>query len=484
MATISTQNPARPKPRLPLLRVIEMNLGFFGVQFSFGLQQANMVPIYSWLGASEAHLPILQLAGPMTGLLIQPLIGALSDRTSSRLGRRTPYLLLGAVLCSLALFFMPRSSGILMAASLLWLLDASNNITMEPYRAYVSDRLDPSQHDIGYLSQSAFTGLAQFLAFLSPSILIYWLGFDGDAVDAHRIPRITHIAFLVGAVLSISTVVWSVFRVPEPPLSAGQRAYPANSLPPAPAPSTHPLREIARAILEMPRAMRQMAWMSLFQWYGFAIYWSYAALSIGRSVYLTVDKTGPAFREAVLTAQQLGAFYNLAGFGAAFAMVPLTRRLGPGQVHLFSLAAAGCAMLALPHIGPGADPSPRLFAALAMPDLGRHLALLLPALGLGLGWASIMGNPYVILAGSIPPERTGVYMGIFNMMIVIPMLLAATTFGLLYTTLLHGDSRNAISFAGALLLCAAVSMLWVKNPPRATREPAPFDKPPLDKATP
>jgi maltose/moltooligosaccharide transporter len=473
-STAAPPIPAKSKPRLSLLRVIEMNLGFLGLQFSFGLQQANMVPIYSWLGANEAHLPILQLAGPMTGLLIQPLIGALSDRTSSRLGRRTPYFLLGAVLCSFALFFMPRSGSILMAASLLWLLDAGNNITMEPYRAYVSDRLDASQHEIGFLTQSAFTGLAQFLAFLSPSILVYWLGFDPNAVDAHHIPQITHIAFLVGAVLSISTILWSVIRVRELPLSPDEHARIAA----APSSPAATLREIGRAIIEMPRAMRQMAWMSLFQWYGFSIYWSYGALSISRSVYLTANKTSPAFREAVLTTQQLGAFYNLVGFGAAFAMVPLTRRLGPKQLHLFCLTLAGCAMLALPHIGPATGASPRFFAALAMPELGRHLLLLLPAVGLGLGWASIMGNPYVILAGSIPPERTGVYMGIFNMMIVIPMLLNAATFGLLYTTVLHGDSRNAISFAGLLLLCAAVTMIWVRNPPRGTHPENPFPEEP------
>jgi maltose/moltooligosaccharide transporter len=212
------------KPRLSLLRIIEMNLGFLGLQFSFGLQQGNMIPIYSWLGADEATLPVLQLAGPMTGLLIQPLIGALSDRTLTRIGRRTPYFLIGAIMCSLGLFAMPHSTSILMAASLLWLLDAGNNVTMEPYRAYVSDRLNPDQHAIGFLSQSAFTGLAQCLAFLTPSILVYWLGFDRNAVDAHNIPTITHVSFLIGAVMSISTILWSVLRVPELPVSPEEQA--------------------------------------------------------------------------------------------------------------------------------------------------------------------------------------------------------------------------------------------------------------------
>jgi maltose/moltooligosaccharide transporter len=448
------------KPHLSLMRIVEMNLGFLGLQFSFGLQQGNMVPIYSWLGADEAKLPILQLAGPMTGLLIQPLIGALSDRTDSRFGRRTPYFLIGAVMCSMGLFAMPFSATLLMAASLLWLLDAGNNTTMEPYRAYVSDRLNPDQHEIGFLSQSAFTGLAQCLAFLTPSILVYWFGFDRNAVDSHHIPTITHISFLIGAVLSISTIVWSVLRVPELPMAADDRARIAA----APRSIGATLAEIWDAIVTMPRAMRQMAWMSLFQWYAFSVYWSYAALSIGRSVYQTADKTSAGFRDAVLTTQQLGAFYNLVGFAAAFAMVPVARKLGAARVHMACLALCGVCLLYLPLVGPTAGIAPAGFALLAMPELGRHLGLLIPALGLGLGWASIMGNPYVILAGSIPRERTGVYMGIFNMMIVIPMLINGLTFGWIYHGPLGGDPGRAMGFAGVLLICAAITMIWVKNP--------------------
>jgi len=460
-ASLSSQ--AR-KPHLSLMRIVEMNLGFLGLQFSFGLQQGNMVPIYSWLGADESSLPILQLAGPMTGLLIQPLVGAISDRTDSRFGRRTPFFLIGALMCSLGLLLMPHSSSLLMAASLLWLLDAGNNTTMEPYRAYVSDRLNADQHEIGFLSQSAFTGLAQCLAFLSPSILVYWFGVDRNAVDAHNIPQITHISFLIGALLSISTIVWSVLRVPELPTTQEEKLRIAA----APRSTGATLGEIGRAIVEMPKAMRQMAWMSLFQWYAFSIYWSYAALSIGRSIYGTSDKASPAFRDAVLTAQQLGAFYNLIGFIAAFAMVPISRRLGASKVHMACLAVCGVVLFYLPGIGASAGAAPAGFQALAMPELGRNLALLIPALGLGFGWASIMGNPYVILAGSIPPERTGVYMGIFNMMIVIPMLINGVTFGWIYRHLLGSDPRHAIAFAGGLLICAAITMLWVKDPIKET----------------
>lgn len=422
------------KPHLPLWRILEMNLGFLGLQFSFGLQQGNMAPIYSYLGASEASLPLLQLAGPMTGLLVQPIIGAMSDRTDSRWGRRTPYFLTGAVLCALGLFFMPLSSSILMAVSMLWILDAGNNITMEPYRAYVSDRLDPKQHGLGFLTQSAFTGLAQMLAFLTPSLLV-WAGMNRDWVDSHNIPYTARVAFMVGAALSFGTILWSVLRVPELPLTPAERAHIAAQ----PKSVVATLREIWDAILHMPIAMRKLALMSLFQWYAMMAYWTYVILAVARSVYGTGDSTSSGFREAVLTNGELAAFYNAVAFVAAFAMVPVARRIGAARLHALCLVCAGIGMLWLPHVAAKAW----LFA---------------PAIGLGLGWASMMGNPYVILAGSIPPERTGVYMGIFNMMIVIPMLLFTVTVPIFYGSLLGGDARNVLSLCGVLMFLAALAV--------------------------
>jgi maltose/moltooligosaccharide transporter len=428
------------KPHLPLWRIAEMNLGFLGLQFSFGLQQGNMGPIYSYLGADEASLPLLQLAGPLTGLLVQPIIGAMSDRTASKWGRRTPYFILGAIMCSLGLFFMPLSSSILMAVSLLWILDAGNNITMEPYRAYVSDRLNPDQRQFGFLSQSAFTGLAQMLAFLSPSIMINLLGFDVNAVDAHNIPETTKVAFTIGAVLSISTILWSVFRVRELPLTADELAYIKSK----PLTVSGTLLEIWDAIVTMPRVMRKLALMSLFQWYGMAAYWGYIIYSIGRSVYGTSEAVSEGFRMAVVTNGEIGGFYNGIAFIAAFAMVPFTKRFGPEIMHACCLTLGGIGMLFMPHISDKA-------------------LLFIPAIGIGLAWASIMGNPFVILSGAIPPERTGVYMGIFNMMIVIPMLLIAATLPFYYEPLMGGDPRHVITMAGIMLVIAAVCVLWVRE---------------------
>lgn len=438
------------RPHLSLPRILEMNLGFLGLQFSFGLQQGNMAPIYSYLGANESQLPLLQLAGPMTGLLIQPVIGAWSDRTDSKWGRRTPFFLVGAVLCAAGLFTMPLSSSILMAVSLLWLLDAGNNITMEPYRAYVSDRLNPNQRQTGFLSQSAFTGLAQMLAFLTPSLLVAF-GMDKDWVDPHGIPYTVRVVFTVGAVLSLSTILWSVLRVPELPLTTAERAHIVAQ----PKGALATLTEIGSAIRDMPTAMRKLGLMSLFQWFGMSGYWTYAVYSISRTVYGTADAHSSDFHSAVLTNGEVAAFYNAISFVTAFAMVPLVRRMGPGPLHALCLACGGIGMMMLPHITDKA-------------------LLFVPAIGIGLAWGSIMGNPYAILSNSIPQARTGVYMGIFNMMIVIPMLFFAVIMSRLdlgfvsigfdaYKLALGNDPRNMLQLCGVCLILAAVSVMWVRE---------------------
>ena len=434
------------KPGLSIWQIINMNVGFFGIQFSFGLQQSNMSPIYKYLGANEATLPLLWLAGPLTGLLVQPIIGAMSDRTVSRWGRRTPYFMIGAILCSLGLLAMPLSPTLWFAAGLLWILDAANNVTMEPYRAYVSDRLNRNQQPLGFLTQSAFTGLAQTLAYLMPSILI-GMGMNRDAVGDNHIPQATMAAFVMGAVFSLLTVWWSVRKVPELALSAEviqeMRARPTGGV--------ATLREIWLAVKEMPSTMRRLWWMKLFQWYAMMCYWIYIVPSLAKTIFHTSDATTAGFREAGLLNGQIGGFYNFVAFLSAFAMVPFTRRFGPKAVHAVCLTLAAAGMWVLP-------------------DITNKWLLFVPMVGIGLAWASIMGNPYILLAGCIPPERAGVYMGIFNMFIVIPMLIQMLTLPLYYDTLLGGNPDNVIRLAGVLLLCAAAAVLMVdtKNTTSAT----------------
>lgn len=431
---------AGPRPQLSVAQILQMNLGFLGLQFSFGLQQANMSPIWGYLGAEEKNFAWLGIAGPLTGLIVQPIIGSLSDRTASRWGRRTPYFLAGAVMCALGLFLMPLSASVLMAFSLLFLLDVGNNVTMEPYRAYVNDRLEADQRGFGFLSQSAFTGLAQCLAYLSPTLLVTWFGLSKDATAGGGIPTFTLVSFWIGAVLSLGTILWSITRVPELKLPDAERARLA-ALPKNPAAT---LGEIVSAMREMPKAMKAMAWMSLLQWYAMSSYWGYVTNSISRSVYGTADASTAAYRDAVLTNGQIGAFFNLIAFVSALAMAPMARRVGAGRLHAFCLTLSGFAMLAMPLIG--------------MKEL-----LFVAAIGIGLGWGSIMGNPYIILADTIPPERTGVYMGIFNMFICVPMLVFAGTMTFAYEPLLGGDARNVLRVSGVCMLLAAIAVWRIKE---------------------
>jgi len=430
-----------PKPRLSFLQILNMNFGFFGIQYSFGLQQSNMSPIYKYLGADEANLPYLWLAGPMTGLIVQPIIGAMSDRTNTKLGRRTPYFLIGAIFCSIALFFMPFSSTLWMAAGLLWILDAANNVTMEPYRAFVSDKLSEEQHSLGFLTQSAFTGLGQTLAYLTPSILV-WFGLSRDYVNDRNIPYMTVIAFIIGGFFSIISILWTVRTTKENPLSEDEKAKIDN----APKGFINTMKEIGEAIADMPLTMKQLALVKLFQWYAMFCYWQYIVLSISQTFFGTTEQSTNGFREAGLINGQVGGFYNFMAFVGAFALVPYTKRFGPKIMHSFCLTLAGIGMMFIPSID-------------------SKLMLFIPMVGIGLAWASMMGNPYVMLAGCIPAERTGVYMGIFNMFIVIPMMIQIFTLPLFYKSWLGGNPENVIRLAGSLLICGAVAVLFVKLKP-------------------
>ena len=426
------------KPYLTFGQIVNMNFGFFGLQYSFGLQQANMSPIYSYLGADESSLPLLWLAGPMTGLIVQPIIGALSDKTITSWGRRTPYFLVGAILCSLALLVMPFSSSVWMAASVLWILDASNNVTQEPYRAFVSDKLDKSQHSLGFLTQSAFTGLGQTLSYLTPFLLINFFAIS-ESGKIGRIPTSTLLAFLIGAVVSISSILWTLKTTQEIPLTDEEKAKIRES--PAGVAST--FSEIFEAMREMPLTMKLMAPMMLFSWYGMFIYWQYIAKCVSQTLYGTVDSESPLFRKAEIWVGPMGAFYNAVAFVSAFGLAWIARKYGPKYLHGICMFLAGCGLLAIPYIH------------------DKYL-LFIPMIGMGLSWASMMGNPYIMLAGSIPAERTGVYMGIFNMFIVIPMLLETFTLPLYYKSWLDNNPVNAIKLAGILLILAAVSVSFIR----------------------
>ncbi|MCZ2486768.1 SLC45 family MFS transporter [Aquirufa antheringensis] len=427
------------KPSLSFSQIVNMNVGFFGIQYSFGLQQSAVNPIYDFLGASPDEIPLLNLAGPVTGLLIQPFIGAMSDSTwHPHWGRRKPYFFIGALLCSICLLLYPFSSSLWMAASLLWILDAGNNTAMEPYRAFVADKLNDDQQPTGFQMQSFFTGFGQTLANLS--LFIFPMIFIGKTGS---LPTWVYASFFLGAVCSIGSIWWSMHTTTEiEPTSeelAEIRSRKTSVL--------ESIFEIFHAIGEMPKVMWQLALVYLFQWYALFCYWQNSSKSIALSVWNATPKSNPKlYEEAVSWTGLVNGWYNIVTFLSALALAGFAKKYGAKYVHMICLILAAAGFLAFPHI----ENKNLLFFAIS---------------GFGIGWASMMGIPYLLVVSDIPKERYGVYMGIINMMIVIPMILQNITFGYILKHFLDNDPRNAITFAGALLAIAALATAFIQPSP-------------------
>lgn len=418
------------KPSLSFWQIFNMNVGFLGIQYSFGLQQTAINPIFLYLGAPEDMLPILNIAGPVTGLVIQPIIGAMSDKTwSNRWGRRKPYFLIGAILGSLCLFAFPTSPVLWFAVGLLWILDVGNNMAMEPYRAFVGDKLPEKQLSLGYQMQSLFVGAGILLA--NGSIVLFQYLFGGDSVEAAgTIPTWLYYSFYIGAILSITTILWSVLKTPEIPPSDDELAEINEARGESIAERIAlPFKEIGESIKNMPKFMWKLGAVYLFQWYALFIYWQYTTplfkLTMGYS-------TG----EAASQSAQMSLTYNIVTMVVALALVPLTLKFGGKKVYALSLVGTAIALFSIPFIQ---DPT----------------MVLVPMVLFGIGWAAMMGIPYTMVSKVVPQERRGVYMGILNMMIVIPMGIETVTFGPIYKYLLGGNAINAMLFAGAFFMLAA-----------------------------
>ncbi|MEY4433839.1 MAG: hypothetical protein RLZZ44_1973 [Bacteroidota bacterium] len=424
------------KLKLSFWQIINMNVGFFGIQYSFGLQQSAVNPIYDFLGANPDQIPILNLAGPLTGLLIQPIIGAMSDKTwHPRWGRRKPYFFIGAMICSLALLLYPFSSSLWMAAGLLLLLDVGNNTAMEPYRAFVADTLDEDQQPTGFQAQSFFTGFGQFLSYISLFLFpIVFVGYTG------ALPNWIYASFFLGSVLSITSIWWSMKKTPEIPPTAEELAQ----LKAEPLHIFSPFVDIYKAVLEMPKVMWQLFLVYLFQWYALMCYWQNNAKSIALSVWNTTPKNKSLYENAVEWNGLIGAFGFVITFSVAFYLAKLAKKYSPKLVHFSCLGLAGLSFLIFPTVQ-----NQYWFFAIII--------------GYGIGWASMMGIPYLIIVNNIPKERYGVYMGIINMMIVIPMIIQNITFGYVMKNFLDNDARLAITFAGVLLLIGAICTLFIKS---------------------
>ena len=437
MSAPTPSKPEETKPHLSTLQIMLMNFGFFGIQYSFGMQQTAVNPVYQFLGADPATLPILNMAGPITGLFIQPMIGALSDRTwSPKWGRRKPFFLVGAIGCSVCLFLFPFVSAVWMAVLLLWLLDASNNTAMEPFRAFIADKLPESQLAKGFLTQSFFTGLGITLANLSLWVFQQLI----TSSTAAGIPYWVVGSFMLGAVCSIGSVLVTVLSTKEIPPTEGElerlRAEKKGF--------GGALKEIWAAIKDMPVGLRKVALVYLFQWFAMNVYWQFVAATASDAVWGTHDPASQAFGEATAWTGVINGTYNIVTFCTAFGLVSLAHKIGPKAVHCSCLLVAAVWLFVFP----------------SMTTKGM---LLVPIIGLGVAWASIMGVPYIMAVRMIPKERYGVYMGIINMMIVIPQLLQTLTFGAIYTHFLNATPANAMRFAAIFLAIAAVAMLWINE---------------------
>jgi maltose/moltooligosaccharide transporter len=419
------------KPALSFWQIFNMNVGFLGIQYSFGLQQTAINPIFLYLGAPEDMLPILNIAGPVTGLIVQPIIGAMSDKTwSNRWGRRKPYFLIGALLGSLCLFAFPHSPVLWFAVGLLWILDVGNNMAMEPYRAFVGDKLPEKQLSLGFQMQSLFVGAGILLA--NGSIVLFQYLFGGESVEAAgTIPHWLYYSFFIGAFLSLVTILWSVFKTPEIPPSEKELVaiIKIKKLPFTQRVIT-PFKEIVDAIKEMPKFMWRVGAVYLFQWYALFIYWQFSTPLFKLTMGFTTS-------EAASQAAKMSLTYNIVTMVIALALVPLTLRFGGKKIYALSLFGTAIALFTIPYI---TDPN----------------LVLVPMILFGVGWAAMMGIPYTMVSKVVPEERRGVYMGILNMMIVIPMFIQTLSFGPIYKYLLGNSAINAMLFAGAFFGISAL----------------------------
>jgi maltose/moltooligosaccharide transporter len=483
------------KPELSFWQIWNMCFGFLGIQFAFALQNANVSRIFQTLGAAVGDIPILWIAAPLTGLIVQPLIGYASDRTWGRLGRRRPYFLAGALLTTFALLWMPNSSMLWIAATLLWVMDASINVSMEPFRAFVGDQLPTQQRPLGYAMQSFFIGVGAVVASLLPYLLAH-LGVSNVAAPG-GVPDTVRDAFYIGAVVLLGSVLWTVFSTREYPpdqlrvfadaavpsdtpvnrpdalgygvlwlvigivgasvvygyglehelyvLAGGLMAFGVSQLWLSVSRGTGMFTQVMNDLHAMPQAMCRLAWVQFFSWFAMFAMWIYTTAGVAQVHFGSTDPHSEAYNNGANWVGVLFAAYN--GFAALAALVIpwMVRRWGLRVSHLVNLWLGGAGLVA--------------FLLIHDPDW-----LLVPMVGVGFAWASILSLPYALLSDNLPAAKMGVYMGIFNFFIVIPQLLAASVLGVLLRLFFHGQPIYALLLGGGSLLVAGLCVLRVSEP--------------------
>jgi len=457
------------KPSKSFWQIWNMSFGFLGIQFGWGLQMANMSAIYEYLGARADQIPILWLAAPLTGLLVQPIIGHASDHTWSRLGRRRPYFLVGAVLSSVALVLMPRSSALWMAAGLLWILDSSINISMEPFRAFVADLLPEEQRTRGFAMQSLFIGLGAVVASALPWILTNYFHL-ASGVSGHTIPLTVRLSFYIGAGAFLAAVLWTIVTTPEYPPEDMEAFRHRKSESKGLLASAE---EILHSVRDMPGTMRQLAPVQLLTWLGFFCMWLYFPVAVAWNIFGAPDQTSPIYTRGIEWAGVCFGMYSGVCFVFSFVLPGMAKALGRKNTHTLCLL---CGALGLTSVTMIHKIAPILAAHLPKDlAMGRFvfvmnevtassMLLLLSMTGVGIAWASTLAMPYSLLAGSLPPEKTGVYMGIFNFFIVLPEIIASLFFGWVMNHLLHNNRLAAVIAGGVCMAVAAGLMQRVDDP--------------------
>ena len=483
------------RPRLSFWQIWNMSFGFFGIQFGFALQNANVSRIFETLGANIDEIPLLWIAAPVTGLIVQPIIGHYSDKTWTRLGRRRPYFLGGAILASLALLIMPNSPTLWVAAGMLWIMDASINISMEPFRAFVGDLLPDEQRTAGFSMQSFFIGTGAVIASALPYIFTNWLGISNSAPSG-QIPDSVKYSFYLGGLVFFASVLWTVLTTKEYPpeefekfhenknenqtseknpnfIKYGLAFFIAGIMPMLfftfdyglyvffggiafygilqivahffqSSKKSNALTIILTDLYNMPLTMRQLAYVQFFSWFALFAMWIYTTPAVAHYIYGASDTSSKLYNDAANWVGVLMAVYN--GFAAimAFAIMKLANTIGRKGVHSLSLVAGAIGLIS--------------FYFIKNPQL-----LILSELGIGLAWASILSMPYAILTGALPENKFGVYMGIFNFFIVIPQITAAAILGFFVKNIFGGEAIYALLLGGSSFLLASILMFKVKD---------------------
>lgn len=424
----------KTKARMSFWQIWNMSFGFLGIQFGFALQNANASRILQTFGAHVEELPWFWLVAPITGMLVQPIVGYYSDRTWNKFGRRRPYFLIGALLTSAALILMPNAphlasfiSPMLIGGGMLMIMDASINISMEPFRALVADKLPEEQHALGFSMQTLLIGIGAVVGSWLPYILGNWFGISKEAAHEGLVAPNVYFSFYIGAAVLLSAILWTVIRTKEYPPDFYEEEIKTD---------------VKKEKFSIPKPMIQLLLVQFFSWFALFTMWVFTTPAVAKTFYGTVDPNSAAFQEAGDWVGILFGVYNLVSAIIALSLPLIAAKIGRKKTHALALAIGGLSYLS--------------FSIIPNPDL-----LILPMIGIGIAWGSILAMPYAMLANSIPPKQMGMFMGLFNMSITIPQIISGVFGGLILKNFLHNDPVNSILLAGVFMFLGAISSLFV-----------------------